>query len=187
MSWLYGALTVPTSWLGGLTRGLIVGLAPGIWWWTRCLRRLGFFLRSGWRPPIAGFVATLLGMWALDHFLGSLMETVLHLPRTWFNLPTVLAIYTLIWLLIWAWQARQRLVVEEFTNCAGDEFNTGTKGLATLLVVRLSQFHDLYHAVDEQRAIPTSALEHEAIDATINVEDIGTVLKNAVSSESTLR
>jgi hypothetical protein len=39
--------------------------------------------------------------------------------------------------------------------------------MAMLLVFRLSQFHDLYHAVDEQRAIPTSALENEAIDATI--------------------
>src|SRR5205085_10542305 len=66
------------------------------------------------------------------------------------------------------------------------ELSLGTKGLSTLLVVRLSKFHDLYHTVDEQRAIPTSALENEAIDATISVEDIGTVLKNAVSAESTL-
>ena len=102
-----------TSWLGGLIRGLIVALAPGIWWVARCLGRLSLFLRSGWRPLIVGFIATLLGMWMLDHFFGTTMETVLHLARTWFTLPTVLAVYTLLWLLNWAWQARQRLVVEE--------------------------------------------------------------------------
>lgn len=51
--------------------------------------------------------------------------------------------------------------MEEFTNWAGDEFNIRTKGSATLLVVRLSQFHELYHAVGEQRAIPISALNLE--------------------------
>lgn len=174
------------SWPERLFRGSIVKFAPGIWWLSCRLGWVGLFLRSEWRVPIVGFFATLLGLWAIDHFLGDWINTVLHLARTWFNLPTALAFYTLLWLVIWAWQARQRLVVEEFTNCAGDDFNTGTKGLATLLVVRLSQLHDLYHAVDEQRAIPTSASENEAIDATISVENISTILKDAVSSESTL-
>src|SRR5437763_17065579 len=99
------------SWLGGLIRGLIVALAPGIWWLARCLGRLGLFLRSEWRLPLIGFFATLLGMWAVDSFLGDWMNRVLHLARTWLNLPTALALYTLLWLVISVWQARQRLVV----------------------------------------------------------------------------
>jgi tetratricopeptide (TPR) repeat protein len=104
----------------------------------------------------------------------------------WSNPWSFLALYTLLWLLWWAWQARHRLVVEAFVNYTDKQLDTDVQGLATLLVVRLGQLHDLYRTVDEQRAISTSVLENESIDATIKVEDIDELLKDAVSSQSEL-
>lgn len=205
MSGLYDALSKLAFWLWGLTPavpapltwGLICllvsililtlavwcwGSGPVLWRLARLLGWIAFLLRVAWVPPLAGFVALLLGV----GYFSPIIEASLHLPGTWFNPWTILAVYTLIWLLVWVWQARQQLVVEEFKNYAGDDLNASVKGLAMLLVVRLGQLHDLYRAVDEQRAIPASALQSEGIDAAIDVEEIGTVLKNAVSSQSTL-
>ena len=104
----------------------------------------------------------------------------------WSNPWSFLALYTLLWLLWWAWQARHRLMVEEFVNYTDKQPGKDVQGLATLLVMRLGQLHDLYRAVDEQRAISTSVLENESIDAAIKVEDIDELLKDAVSSQSQL-
>jgi len=104
----------------------------------------------------------------------------------WSNPWSFLALYTLLWLLWWAWQARHQLVVEAFVNYTDKQLNTDVQGLASLLVVSLGQLHDLYRTVDEQRAISTSVLVNESIDATIKVEDIDELLKDAVSSQSEL-
>jgi tetratricopeptide (TPR) repeat protein len=85
---------------------------------------------------------------------------------------------------MWALQARRRLVVEQFTNYAEDQLKADVQGLATLLVVRLGKLHELYRTVDEQRAIRTSVLESQAIDATIQVEDVSAFLRDAVSASS---
>jgi tetratricopeptide (TPR) repeat protein len=181
--WLWGLISLLTCILISTLAAWRWGLAPLIWRLARLLGWIGLLWRIGWVPPLVGLVAIFLSM---EFLFSPMMEALLHLPRTWFNPWTILAVYTLIWLLIWAWQARQQLVVEEFKNYAGDDFNASAKGLAVLLVVRLSQLHELYRTVDEQRAIPTSALQSEAIDAAIDVESVGTVLKDAVSSQSTL-
>ena len=104
----------------------------------------------------------------------------------WFQWWSILALYTLLWLIVWAWQARKRLVVEDFIDYVGDQPKPDARGLATFLVVRLGQLHNLYRSVDEQRAIPTSVLKNESIDATIKVEDVSEFLKNAVSVQSKL-
>ena len=83
-----------------------------------------------------------------------------------------------------ALQARRRLVVEQFTNYAEDQLKADVQGLATLLVVRLGKLHELFRTVDEQRAIRTAVSESEAIDATIQVEDVSAFLKDAVSTSS---
>ncbi|MBV9708099.1 MAG: hypothetical protein JO125_11905, partial [Chloroflexi bacterium] len=159
------------------------GLGPLLWRLARLLGWIGRLVRVGWVLPLAGLVALFLGVWYL---FSPMMEALFHLPVAWFNPWAILAVYTLIWLLVWTWRARQQLVVEEFKNYASDHLNASVKGLAILLVVKLSQIHDLYRVVDEQRAFPTSALQSEAIDAAIDVEDTGTILKDAVSSQSTL-
>jgi len=85
---------------------------------------------------------------------------------------------------MWALQARRRLVVEQFTNYVDKQFKADIQGLATLLVVRLGKLHELYRTVDEQRAIRTAVSESEAIDATIQVEDVSAFLRDAVSTSS---
>ncbi len=59
-----------------------------------------------------------------------------------------------------------------------------SRGLATLLVVRLAQQQELYRVVDEQRALSTEAKSNQAIDATIKVEDVSNFLTSAISAQS---
>ncbi|MBV9691682.1 MAG: hypothetical protein JO202_18450, partial [Ktedonobacteraceae bacterium] len=193
--WLWGlplAVPAPLTWgLICLVAGILTltlaawcwGLGPLLWRLARLLGWIGRLVRVGWVLPLAGLVATFLGVWYL---FSPMMEALFHLPQAWFNPWTILAAYTLIWLLVRMWRAQQQLVVEEFKNYASDQLNASVKGLAILLVVKLGQIHDLYRIVDEQRAFPTSALQSEAIDAAIDVEDTGAILKDAVSSQSTL-
>jgi tetratricopeptide (TPR) repeat protein len=187
---------VPAPWNWVLI-GLLVGipiLTLAVRWWgsisflwglARFLGWIGFIWRVGWVKSLVGLVVVFLVVWRLFS-----LDAWLHLPKNWFNpwiiLATYLAACILIWLLISVWKARRQLVVEEFKNYAGDDLNANVSGLAMLLVVRLGQFHDLYRAVDEQRANPTSALQSESIDAAIDVENVGADLKGAVSSQSTL-
>jgi tetratricopeptide (TPR) repeat protein len=104
-----------------------------------------------------------------------------------FQLPLItLASCALLWLIFWAWQAHKRLVVEDFVDYTDAQPGAGVKGLATLVVTRLGQLHDLYRTVDEQRAIRTSVSQNESIDANIEVEDVSEFLKDAVSIQSTL-
>ncbi len=208
MNGLHDTLSKLASWLLELTRavpapwnwvliGLLVGipiLTLAIWWWgsisllwglARFLGWIGFIWRAGLVKSLVGFVVVFLVVWRLFS-----LDAWLHLPKNWFNPWIILASYLaaciLIWLLVSVWKARRQLVVEEFKNYAGDDLHANVSGLAMLLVVRLGQLHDLYRAVDEQRAIPTSALQREGIDAAIGVENVGADLKGAVSSQSTL-
>jgi tetratricopeptide (TPR) repeat protein len=165
---------------------------------ARGLGHINYVLNREWISPVLGFIATVLVVWIVDQAASTLasiswfpLKTLLQslekwIQSMWSNPWSFLALYTLLWLLRWAWQARHRLVVETFVNYTDKQLDTDVRGLATLLVVRLGQLHDLYRTVDEQRAISTSVLENESIDATIKVEDIDELLKDAVSSQSEL-
>ena len=167
-------------------------------WFARGLGYIYYVFSREWIPPVLGFIATVLVVWIADQVTFTLaaipwfpLKMLLQslekwIQFMWSNPWSFLALYTLLWLLWWAWQARHRLVVEEFANYTAKQLSTDVQGLATLLVVRLAQLHNLYRTVDEQRAISTSVLENESIDATIKVEDIDELLKDAVSSRSEL-
>ncbi len=184
-------------------------------WLARICGRIYYFLSSEWMPPlfwlfVVIFIVSIVDYISLVNFDVLSHPKVKPLPtqctliwfqlgsqqcsqlwpqlwsRLWSQLGSILALYTLLWLLWWAWKARKSLVIEDFANYAGTQFDTDVKGLATLLVVKLGQLHRLYRAVDERRAIPTSVAKNEAIDATIKVEDVGQFLKDAVSSQSKL-
>ena len=131
-----------------------------------------------------------LAVWVADYLFSQTSIPILkvwnHAPGTWFNLLTVLAVYTLTWLAIWVAKARRRLVVEEFVNYAGKELEQAVAGMANLLTTKLAHLHDLYSVVDEQRAIPTAAWTSESLDATISVDDVEAFLKDAVTSQSKL-
>jgi len=167
-------------------------------WFARGFGHINSFFSRGWISPVLGLIVTVLVVWIAD-WATSTLAAILWSPLNklfqsleqgiqfmWTHPWSFLALYTLLWLLWWAWQARHRLVVEAFVNYIDKEHKKDVQGLATLLVVRLGQLHDLYRTVDEQRAISTSVLENESIDATIKVEDINELLKDAVSSQSQL-
>ena len=108
---------------------------------------------------------------------------------------SVLAIYAL-FLVAWlAFQARRRVVVEEFVDHTAEQLEKGVdgkagqgparlRGIATLLVVELIQIQRLYRVVDERRAIGTAVGEGRPLDATVKVEALSEILQSAVSAES---
>jgi tetratricopeptide (TPR) repeat protein len=97
----------------------------------------------------------------------------------------VLGIFVLSWLFWWAWQARRRMIIEEFVDFTSKEAQPTTKGLATLLADHLSRARDLYRTVDEQRAVIAVGVESISIrDANIKTEDVTDILKNAVSGNA---
>ena len=157
--------------------------------------------RARWIPPLGGFLLTIVLVGVVDYFFAKtslppfvdLNTNWKHKFGDWLNIWTILAIYTFAWLLIWSSRARRRMVVEKFANYAGKEFEDAANGASMMLLVKLGQLHDLYQAVDEQRAISTAALgqslplEHyTAIDAAITVDPVEAFLKDAVSTQSTL-
>jgi tetratricopeptide (TPR) repeat protein len=143
-------------------------------------------------PPLSSFtllyaLRTLLSL--LVQFLLNIFGWIvnqLYLFLAWLKSQAsiILGLYALVLLLGWVWKARKRVVIEEFVDYASKQPDTAVKGLATLLVVKLSHLRDLYRAVDEQRAISTSVSTNQSIDATIKVEDVSEFLKDAVSAQS---
>ncbi len=156
--------------------------------------------RSKWVPPLGSFVLVIVLVGAADYLLGKIPFQPLidvnngwnHKVGDWLNIWTILAIYTIAWLLIWSVRARSRMVVEKLVNYAGKELDEAVDGASMILLAKLGQLHDLYQTVDEQRAISTAALDpaiklehHAAIDAAINVDTVEAFLKEAVSAQST--
>jgi len=111
------------------------------------------------------------------------------LAQEWWNVLyvqwwQVLGFYTILLLLWWTWKAKKRVVIEDFMDYTLNPPKSDSRGLATLLVVRLAQLQELYRVVDEQRALSTEAKSNQPIDATIKVEDVSEFLTNAISAQS---
>lgn len=176
-------------------------------WLARLIGKLLLLRRSRWVPPFGGVLFTLIllpGLGVVDYFFATTTvhpymdwnKSWKHNVGDWINIwaiLTIFAIYVMLWILMWFTQARSRMVVEKFVNYVGDDFAAAANGASMMLLVKLGQIHDLYHAVDEQRAVPTAAMDqsiplerYAAIDAAIDVDTIETFLKDAVSNQSTL-
>ncbi len=162
----------------------------------RTLGSIYHWLRNEWRPPIIWFIITTLIV-CLSNYINQVYSAKAEtwygwlsiLATTWGRVLsaqwwTVLAVYTLLVLLWWAWQAKKRVVIEDFMDYTVNEPKADARGLATLLVVRLAQLQELYRVVDEQRALSTEAKTNQPIDATIKVEDVGQFLSSAISAQS---
>ena len=165
---------------------------------NRVIGSIYYWLRSGWRPLVLWFVAVAL-LVCLPDYIALMHITKAGTWLQWLNIlifplwkawlqqwKTVLALYILLLLLWWAWQARKRVVIESFIDYTGDKQSQDPQGLATLLVVRLAQLHELYRVVDEQRSISMDAGPRQSIDATIKAEDVSGFLQGAVSAQAQL-
>jgi tetratricopeptide (TPR) repeat protein len=152
----------------------------------RALGDIYYWLRNEWRPPLIGLIITALIVCLLN--LASNAKAEPWYQEWWAVLSaqwwTILAIYTLLMLIVWAWGARKRVVIEDFIDYTTSPSKGASRGLATLLVVRLAQLQELYRVVDEQRALSTEAKSNQAIDATIKVEDVSNFLTSAISAQS---
>ena len=151
-------------------------------WITRGLGRTFYRLKHGWFPPVFWLLVTVALIWIVD--------TIRHImnPKAdvWFQIGYILAMYVICWLLWWAWMAHKRVVIDTFMDYRGTNPVSDAQGLATLLVVKLAQLHELYQVVDEQRAISTATNTSQPIDATIKVDDVSDFLTGAVSAQSKL-
>jgi tetratricopeptide (TPR) repeat protein len=136
-------------------------------------------LMIGWVQPVILLVGVAFAAWLIER---------LHVVRTGglFNVWKVLVVYAVLLILWQIWKARNRVVVEEFIDHTGGQDGSRAAGLSSLLVAELTHLHELYHCVDEQRAIGTAVKEGAAIDATITVDDTGELIRSAVSAESKL-
>ncbi len=162
----------------------------------RTLGGIYYWLRNEWRPPIIWLIVTALIVCLPDyisHVSHAKAETWYQWPSIlaieWWNVLSVqwwnvLAVYTLLFLLWWAWKAKKRVVIEDFMDYTMNPPESDSRGLATLLVVRLAQQQELYRVVDEQRALSTTAKSNQVIDATLKVEDVSDFLSGAISAKS---
>src|SRR5712692_9607963 len=118
---------------------------------SRAVGGIYYWLRTQWRPPIILLIVTALIVCLpnyINHVYNAKPETwyrwLYILAIEWWNVLSVqwwnvLAVYTLIVLLWWAWRARKRVVIEDFTDYTMNPPESDSRGLATLLVVRLAQ------------------------------------------------
>jgi hypothetical protein len=167
-------------------------------WLSRGLGYIGYWLRRGWILLLV--VVTVICLWRADtvHLLSTLGGPWLQ----WWKVLLIDAVFLILWLGI---QTRKRTVVEEFVDfmspnkpgisnqtgnqSKGDDanqFKSITKGLAILLVVRLSQVRESYKSGNtlEQRPIQTDVGSVRSFEAPTNLDDVKGFLKDAVSAES---
>jgi tetratricopeptide (TPR) repeat protein len=163
---------------------------------SRTLGSIYYWLRGGWRPPVIWLIVITLIV-CLPNYINNVHKAnpetwyqwLSILAQEWWNVLSVqwwhvLAVYTILLLLWWTWQAKKRVVIEDFIDYTLNPPESDSRGLATLLVVRLAQLQELYRVVDEQRALSTEAKTNQPIDATIKVEDVSEFLTNAISAQS---
>ncbi len=163
---------------------------------SRTLGSIYYWLRTGWRPPVIWLIVTTLIV-CLPNYINNVHKAnpetwyqwLYILAQEWWNVLyvqwwQVLGFYTILLLLWWTWKAKKRVVIEDFMDYTLNPPKSDSRGLATLLVVRLAQLQELYRVVDEQRALSTEAKSNQPIDATIKVEDVSEFLTNAISAQS---
>src|SRR5215475_4000055 len=118
------------------------------WWLARSMGWLGQWLARGWRKAALLLGAIILGMWLRSYLmnapltLGDFLTVDLSLK--------VIAVATLLWLLHWAYQARKRIFIPEFTNFTGDEqLKASLEGLPPRVLSHLANFTKVYRDIDE--------------------------------------
>ena len=87
-----------------------------------------------------------------------------------------------------AWHARNRVIVDDFsqTGTSGkDTQETGpTVDLGDLLRVELSRLGDLFRVVGDRRAVWSGLAHQPALDATLAVDDLVKTLQGAISADA---
>jgi tetratricopeptide (TPR) repeat protein len=154
------------------------------WCWARY---------SAWRAcQIAGLVRRLLlsGRRKLVTLpavvIGSiLLERHLRNLELWSEHDTriAIAVFVVGCLVLLFWQGRHQVVVEQFTDWTGTDKKSDARGLATLLISEIARIRDLYTTVD-QRALPTAVQAPRPLEATIQVEDVSSLLESPAIVES---
>lgn len=153
------------------------------WIWWRASQAFGWFIRtflSGIRWLFLLLLAAEAGVVVYRALSGktqglqwSDLRVAFWLALAWLG---ILLFYLL-------FQARRRVVVEQFTDATGDEQKPDPRGLSTLLVGEIDRLRDLYTTVDDS-AIPTAVQKNRPLDATIKVEDVAGFLESPAMIET---
>jgi tetratricopeptide (TPR) repeat protein len=151
------------------------------WWVCRMFGWLWRWLRTNWIGLLLTSVAVIILLWLLEALLGQIKNPVKFLDA---QVLQVLAAVAIIILLIAGYRSSKRIVITDFADYTqGDGAGKTFLGLASYLNDRLAYRVGVYRTIDE-------ALPHHSkgiIHATINVSDVGVLLKNAISSDDKIK
>jgi tetratricopeptide (TPR) repeat protein len=146
---------------------------------VRIVGTISCWLLRGWRLLFIGWAVTACVIWLVAQVLPKYSAALLDF---WI----IVTFYCVALIFFWVWQVRRHVVIESFTDYTG-QYKEEAPGLAILLVSNLQALGELYRDVDERRAVTTRVEAPKgAVNATIKVEDVGAILKGAVSAESKL-
>jgi tetratricopeptide (TPR) repeat protein len=153
------------------------------WAWWRASHAFGWFLRT-FLSGIRWLFLVLLAAEAGIVLYRALSRTAHELHWSDLRVASWLALAWLgILLFHLVFQARRRVVVEQFTDATGEEQKPDPRGLSTLLVGEIDRLRDLYTTVDDS-AIPTAVQKNRPLDATIKVEDVAGFLESPAMIET---
>lgn len=183
-------------WLVALVVWLLISSWHGLWfrylafWLSVGYGRLRRWLLSGWRGAVVLLGAVTVLVWTYSQLLGA------HRPlKDFVSLeggPLVLVVAAVITILYWAFEARRRIVILAFTDYTGDtNLKVCADGIAPQLLNQLVGLADLYRTFEESGSftpgLTTSAKMPQAVNATVNVTDVGQTLQKIVSAESKVK
>lgn len=107
-----------------------------------------------------------------------------------FSFWKIAGLYVLALFFWWGFKSRGQLVVEEFAlftkNPSDKKERKDLQGLGALLTIELDRLKRLYRTVDEQRAVSTATGVERLFQIAFKGEDVSSLLKSAVSSDSKL-
>lgn len=152
------------------------------WWAARTSGAIWRWLTTGWRAMLMLLIFVIVITW--------LRSLAIGFPYRFADFLTlslglkVIAVTLLLMLFYWVYQTRKRIVIMAFADYTNDKaLKASVTGLAPRLLNELAGLTDLHGIRDEAR--PTKATGRETTtDVTVTVEDVGTILQDAIGSDS---
>lgn len=154
-------------------------------WTSSSLGKIYSVLKSGWRPWLLLLLVVSVIVWLRGLLIGDPYTQEEILMEEF--LSNVLVLAAMIALLKWAYEMRDRIIIQEFKNYTGDDtLKHHAECISSTLLNELARLKKLYGTVDA--STPYGLDQHmkraNEFSAPINVENVGASLKDAISSDS---
>ena len=154
-------------------------------WVSRAVGAITRWLLTGWRSTFLLLVTVALATWAVYR-----LSDKSYRPSQLLNTSSIIKVIVLAMLIrvvLWAYKASSRLVILPFSNYASDEkLKASVGGIATRLFSELAGLAHLYSTIDDM-APNVGEGEEKIAQASVQVQDVGTVLQGMISGESKVK